>query len=128
MQFLVLRIKRTINFIHLYMHITENMLPFYALILCCIYQLSQDTLKKRKSLLRCITEVNRAKRLSVGICETRHGNRVKINPIAKVFQERTTPSQQQFPTFLSLLFLSFLSFFPFFLFLLYSFSSIFFSL
>ena len=30
MQFLTLRIKRTINFIYLHMHVTENMLPFWA--------------------------------------------------------------------------------------------------
>ena len=46
MQFLILRMKRTTVFISLHMHISENILPFYAPTLHCISPQPQDTLPK----------------------------------------------------------------------------------
>ena len=50
MQFLILRMKRTTVFISLHMHISENILPFYAPTLHCISPQPQDTLLKVASV------------------------------------------------------------------------------
>ena len=47
LQLLRLRNKKTGHFLPTYMHNEENMLPFYAPLLCCKYPPSQDTLPRR---------------------------------------------------------------------------------